>query len=187
MRRIKSDGRRCEMQFTTTTAFPNALRRALVSDVPTFAPEKVIIRSNTSSQTDEYIAHRIGLIPFMGKDTSQTVRLNVTGRTATTNDFVGDAFRAISDTPIIRLVENQTIDLDVHFSKGTASTHAKYAHIGPVSFKCDENGKTELSFTMLTDDCPLDYTLSALKTLLKRIDDATYEVETQYDDSRKIV
>eukprot|EP00736_Rhodelphis_marinus_P001137 Rmarinus@m.3736 len=42
----------------------NALRRILLSEVPTMAIEKVIVKDNTSIVPDEIFAHRIGLIPL---------------------------------------------------------------------------------------------------------------------------
>lgn len=48
----------------SSTAFANALRRAIVGEVPVMAIESVDIYENTSSIFDEYIAHRLGLIPL---------------------------------------------------------------------------------------------------------------------------
>jgi DNA-directed RNA polymerase I and III subunit RPAC1 len=42
----------------------NAVRRILLSDVPTMAIEKVHIYQNTSIMQDEVLAHRMGLIPL---------------------------------------------------------------------------------------------------------------------------
>ena len=44
--------------------FCNAVRRTLASDVTMLAPYEVRVLENTSCQNDEYIAHRIGLVPF---------------------------------------------------------------------------------------------------------------------------
>ncbi len=42
----------------------NALRRILISEVPTLAIEFVEFHENTTVLQDEYIAHRLGLIPL---------------------------------------------------------------------------------------------------------------------------
>lgn len=45
-------------------SFANALRRILISEVPTVAIETVFIWDNTSIVHDEVLAHRMGLIPI---------------------------------------------------------------------------------------------------------------------------
>jgi len=42
----------------------NALRRILISEIPTMAIETVNIYQNTSVMPDEVLAHRLGLIPI---------------------------------------------------------------------------------------------------------------------------
>lgn len=42
----------------------NALRRVMLSDVPTVAIENVFVHNNTSIMHDEQLAHRLGLIPL---------------------------------------------------------------------------------------------------------------------------
>lgn len=45
-------------------AMANALRRVMISEVPTMAIEKVNMWQNTSVIPDEVLAHRMGLIPI---------------------------------------------------------------------------------------------------------------------------
>jgi len=45
-------------------AIANALRRILLSDLPSMAIEKVHIYQNTSIMQDEVLAHRLGLLPL---------------------------------------------------------------------------------------------------------------------------
>jgi len=56
------------MEFVLTGTDPsvaNALRRAMMSDVPTIAIDLVEIEKNTTCLTDEFLAHRLGLIPIV--------------------------------------------------------------------------------------------------------------------------
>lgn len=49
----------------------NALRRIILSEVPTMAIEYVTVKANSSSMNDEYVAHRLGLIPLVSSNVDQ--------------------------------------------------------------------------------------------------------------------
>lgn len=48
----------------TDAPIANAIRRILISEVPTMAIETVLIHDNTSIMHDEMLAHRLGLVPL---------------------------------------------------------------------------------------------------------------------------
>ena len=69
------DDNSCRFQIgPVNPSFANALRRAMIGEVPTLAIENVRIYDNTSALFDEMLAHRLGLIPIRTDLTSYVKR-----------------------------------------------------------------------------------------------------------------
>jgi len=129
-------------------ASANALRRAMIGEVPTLAIEDVRIYDNTSVLFDEMLAHRIGMIPIK-TDLSRFVRkdackcegvgcplcrviftLTVEGPgTVTSGDLVSeDPETAPVDTniPLVKLWKDQKLVIEAVAYLNTGTEHAKW-------------------------------------------------------------
>ncbi|XP_015785312.1 DNA-directed RNA polymerases I and III subunit RPAC1 [Tetranychus urticae] len=62
---VKNDENLMEIEFLNIDApIVNAFRRIIMSEIPTMAIEKVFIGENTTIFQDDFLAHRLGLIPI---------------------------------------------------------------------------------------------------------------------------
>lgn len=128
----------------------NAIRRTILSEVPTLAVEEVRITENSSSLYDEVIAHRIGLIPiktdlklFNFRDECKckgkgcpSCKLELTLDIECKKDYQtvyshdlkssNSKLKPVEGISIARLGKNQKILLEAEAVLGTGKEHAKW-------------------------------------------------------------
>jgi len=65
---IKQNDYKIQLEWKNVdTIFLNTLRRIMISSIPTIAIDKIELETNTSPMNDEFLAHRIGLIPILSE------------------------------------------------------------------------------------------------------------------------
>jgi DNA-directed RNA polymerase subunit D len=133
-------------------AFLNAIRRYAMSRVPVMAIDKVSMYENTSSMFDEYITHRVGLLPIItpkGLKEGVEVQFSVDEsgpKTVYSGDFRGkdkEAIIARGEIPIITLHEEQNLRMEGTAVMGRGTKHAKF-QAGLVAY--GEDGKGDVLF-----------------------------------------
>ncbi len=162
------------------SSFANAIRRAAISGVATFAIEKVTFYENTSAMFDEYISHRVGLVPITtpakgyGPEDEVLFTLDEVGpKTVYSKDLQAsdkEVKVANGEIPIIKLAENQRLRLDGKAVMGTANRHAKFQP-GLVTYDADKdtyNFYVE-SFGQMPPKEILNKTFDAIKDALKDV------------------
>jgi DNA-directed RNA polymerase subunit D len=126
----------------------NAIRRSAINLVGCFAIDTVTFYENSSALFDEYLAHRIGLIPILtpkGYDEKDEIvfSLEAEGPATVYSKEMKSSDKNVKvanpDIPIIKLAEGQRIRLDGKAIMGRGARSAKFQP-GIVSYKT-KNGK----------------------------------------------
>jgi DNA-directed RNA polymerase subunit D len=141
--------------------FINALRRAVISEVPVMAIDEVVVIENSSILQDEIIAHRLGLIPLKtdldGYNLPEecpcksefgcnlcrvTLTLDVEAKEGTTTVYSGDlvsenpSIVPVSDKiPIIKLAKGQRLKFETYARLGRGKNHAKWQPVSMCTYK----------------------------------------------------
>jgi len=151
---LKQEKNYLELLLTgTEPAFVNALRRTVLAEVPVMAIDEVIFYENTSPLFDEYLAHRLALIPLTtdlkmyripkdGKEESHTSSVTLTideigpkmvySSALHTND---PKVKPVSGKiPIVELLDGQRLRLEAKAILGKGENHVKW-QAGNASYK----------------------------------------------------
>ncbi len=132
----------------STPSFANLIRRTITEEVPVMAIEDVEFRKNNSILYDEIIAHRLGLLPLTtdlksynlpeeckckGKGCARcqlklTLKAKGPGMVYGADMHTRDAAvkPVYPKTPIVKLLKNQSLELEVTAVLGKGKEHAKW-------------------------------------------------------------
>jgi DNA-directed RNA polymerase subunit D len=144
-----------------TPAFANAIRRIMISEIPTMAIDDVMIVENTSVMYDEILAHRLGLIPLTTDAKSYILpeecdckselgcnkcrasfTMEVESQDETITVYSSDLkpqdpnVKPVSDKiPVVKLAPKQKIRLEAYAKLGRGSEHAKWQPVSACAYK----------------------------------------------------
>ena len=115
-----------------STEFVNVLRRYCMNHIPILAPDYVDFLKNETAFFDEYLAHRIAMIPFKHNDNPEgVVHINVSNNsdeniTIYSGDLKGDYEVVYDNIPLLVLTPGDEISFEVYFKIGEGSEHTKF-------------------------------------------------------------
>ena len=173
-------------------AFANALRRTIVSEVPTMAIEDIFYYDNTSVVPDEVLAHRIGMIPLKTDlehyrlpsecdckadlgcpkcrvTLSLSVKAEEEKRTVYSGDLhpVDPAITPVSPyIPLAKLAPGQSISLEAYAQLGTGHNHTKWSPVAMAIYQNAVEIKTdEATAAKCVEESPKGVVLSRKDTI----------------------
>jgi DNA-directed RNA polymerase subunit D len=141
--------------------YVNALRRVVISEVPSMAIDEVVILENSSVLPDEIISHRLGLVPLttdldsytlpeececksefgcnlcrvtlmLDAESKEGVKTVYSGNLTSENPSVVPVSERI---PIVKLAKEQKLRLEAYARLGKGRNHAKWQPVSMCAYK----------------------------------------------------
>ena len=157
--------------------FGNAIRRYVMNQVKVLAMDHATFYDNTSSFWDEYLAHRIGLMPILTPDKlPESVEiifsLDAMGpKTVYASDFKSSdkgISLAKGEVPLVTLSANQHLRFEAKARLGSGVEHAKF-QAGLISYGINE-GKLKFIVESFYQMSPADIVVRACDRIESDID-----------------
>ncbi len=135
--------------INTTPGLANSLRRAIIAEVPTFAVDEVVFYVNDTPFFDEYIAHRLAMVPLktdlniVKANPDRVVVLSFDRRAEEDFEVVYSGDLTSSDPlivpaydriPIIKMRKGQRLRFEAIARLGRGKEHAKWQPAAAVGY-----------------------------------------------------
>jgi DNA-directed RNA polymerase alpha subunit len=172
---MQKDNNKFDFTVNVNTSIANAIRRTIISSIPTNVIDTVCIKENDSILCDEMIAHRLGQIPLrvvqqesQEPNNQYTVKLKKVGpkRIYSRDLEFSSGIEPVSpDIIILNLGSNECIDLIGNIEEGTVDDqdHSKFSVSCGTSYKKIKDDLFEMHVE--TTGC-----ITAKEALLKSIE-----------------
>jgi len=131
MRIIQKTPEKLVIRMDANHSLANAIRRS-VEEISTLAVDEVEFFNNDSALYDEFLAHRLGLVPLrtdskMGAKTSVNLKLKKSGPCSVySGDFKGGANVVYDKIPLTILEKGQDLELVATARLGNGIEHTKH-------------------------------------------------------------
>ena len=179
-----------EFNVKTDQYICNSLRRIMISEVPIYAIERVLIKNNNSVINDEMLSHRLGLLPLIKTDNlypdqefmfsldvsydqSKADVNNI--HTIYSKDLINESetLKLVNDDIIIaEITKDQSISLIAYAVLGNGLIHAKWSPSCGTTYIDHEDNEKGLTFKIETTGSikPIDLYNKSIDILLGKID-----------------
>lgn len=165
----------------TDVHIANAIRRTALSHVPIYAIHIVTIKENDSIYEDEFITHRLGLIPIICEDYKcSEISINIEGpKMIYSGDikFSGNSRCCDNDILILELKENEKLNLIGMTMEGIGKDHSKWSPCCPITYNILNENEIELGIETTGSLTPEQVLKSSIKILIDKLDLLKKELE----------
>ncbi len=130
--------------------YVNAIRRYIMSELPTLAIEDVVVVENSSLIYDEIIAHRLGLVPlktpkkYLNQEGVQLMMvLDAKAESGTRTVYSGElvsvedkeVYPISTEIPLLKLSKGQSVKIEAYAKLGSGKNHSKFSPVSRATVK----------------------------------------------------
>lgn len=164
-----------------SVGFANALRRTIMSDIPLWSIEFVQFKNNTTVLHDEFIAHRLALVPLTNfthvpPETDVILSFKQKAPNSSVVEWTSEMLKsntpeivpAISGIPIVKVTRGQELEFTAIAKVGTGFIHAKWSPVSMCYFNKVPEG-IQFQFETVGSMKPRDILKKAVEILQTKL------------------